>query len=252
MFATTGGDRMIVLGALTLICAIAWAYLAYVGWGMAHMDVRLTMAVMPQMVSWGPIDVALVFAMWSIMMIAMMLPSATPTILLFAALRRQTAHSRALADVTVFVAGYVATWTVFSVLASLMQWGLLEAGLVSPLMVAASPALGGTLLLAAGAFELTPFKQACLAKCRNPADFIASHWRKGMRGAFTMGIRHGLDCVGCCWLLMLLLFVLGVMNLIWIALLSAFVLVEKVLPNPRWFRTLAGCVLIGWGIALLV
>src|SRR6266480_2463193 len=176
MIATTGGDRMIVLGALTLICAIAWAYLAYMGWGMAHMDVGLTMAVMPQMVSWEPIDVALVFAMWSIMMIAMMLPSATPTILLFAALRRQTAHSRALADVTVFVAGYVATWTVFSVLASLMQWGLLEARLVSPLMVAASPVLGGSLLLAAGAFELTSFKEACLAKCRNPAGFIAAHW----------------------------------------------------------------------------
>jgi len=243
---------MIVLGALTLICAIAWAYLAYMGWGMAHMDVGATMAVMPQMVSWGPIDVALVFAMWSIMMVAMMLPSAAPTILLFAALRRRAVHSRALPDVTVFVAGYVATWMVFSLLASLMQWGLLEVRLVSPLMVAASPVLGGGLLLAAGVFELTPLKEACLVKCRNPASFIASHWRKGMCGAFAMGIRHGLYCVGCCWLLMLLLFVLGVMNLIWIALLSALVLVEKILPNPRWFRTIAGCAFIGWGIALLV
>ena len=105
---------------------------------------------------------------------------------------------------TVFVAGYVATWVVFSLLASLMQWGLLEVRLVSPLMVAASPVLGGGLLLAAGVFELTPLKEACLVKCRNPASFIASHWRKGMRGAFAMGIRHGLYCVGCCWLLMLL------------------------------------------------
>ena len=150
---------MIVLGALTLICAIAWAYLAYMGWGMAHMDVGATMAVMPQMVSWGPIDVALVFAMWSIMMVAMMLPSAAPTILLFAALRRRAAHSRALPDVTVFVAGYVATWVVFSLLASLMQGGLLEVRLVSPLMVAASPVLGGGLLLAAGVFELTPLRR---------------------------------------------------------------------------------------------
>jgi predicted metal-binding membrane protein len=186
------------------------------------------------------------------MMVAMMLPSATPTILLFAALRRQATHSRALADVAVFVAGYVTTWTAFSLLASLMQWGLLEARLVSPMMVAASPALGGGLLLAAGVFELTPFKEACLSKCRAPAAFIAAHWRKGTRGAFTMGLRHGLYCVGCCWLLMLLLFVLGVMNLIWIALLSGFVLVEKILPNPRWFRTLAGCAFIGWGIALLL
>src|SRR5438105_12966541 len=107
MIATTGGDRMIVFGALALICAIAWAYLAYMGWGMAHMDVGATMAVMPQMVSWGPVDLVLVFAMWTIMMVAMMLPSATPTILLFAALRRQVAHSRALVDVGVFAAGYV-------------------------------------------------------------------------------------------------------------------------------------------------
>jgi predicted metal-binding membrane protein len=247
-----GRDRTVVLGALTLICAIAWAYLAYMGWGMAHMDIGAAMAIMPQMIAWEPIDVALVFAMWSIMMVAMMLPSATPTILLFAALRRQAAHSRALADVAVFVAGYVSTWTVLSLFASLMQWGLLEARLVSPMMVAASPALGGGLLFAAGVFELTPFKEACLSKCRNPAAFIASHWRKGTRGAFTMGVRNGLYCVGCCWLLMLLLFVLGVMNLIWIALLSAFVLVEKILPNPRWFRTLAGCAFIGWGVALVM
>jgi predicted metal-binding membrane protein len=248
----TSGDRLIVLGALTLIYAIAWTYLAYMGWGMAHMDIGATMAIMPQMIAWGPIDVALVFAMWSIMMVAMMLPSAAPTIILFAALRRQAPHSRALADVAVFVAGYVATWTAFSLLASLMQWGLLEARLVSPMMVAASPVLGGTLLLAAGVFELTPFKETCLSECRNPAAFIASHRHKGMDGAFAMGIRHGLYCLGCCWLLMLLLFVLGVMNLIWIALLSAFVLIEKILPNPRWFRTLAGCAFIGWGIALLI
>ena len=245
-------DRMVVLGALTLVCGIAWAYLAYMGWGMAHMDIGATMAVMPQMVAWGPIDVALVFAMWSIMMVAMMLPSAAPTILLFAAVRRQAAQSRAFADVAVFVAGYIATWTAFSLLATLMQWGLLEARLVSPMMVAASPVLGGTLLLAAGVFQLTPFKETCLSQCRDPAAFTASHWRKGTNGAFTMGIRHGLDCVGCCWLLMLLLFVLGVMNLIWIALLSIFILIEKVLPNPRWFRTLAGCAFIGWGIALLM
>src|SRR5437868_7731309 len=190
--------------------------------------------------------------MYTIKMVSKIMQSATTTILLFAALRRQVGQARALVDVAVFAAGYVVIWMVFSLLASLMQWGLLEARLVSPLMAAASTVLAGSLLLAAGAFELTPFKEACLAKCRNPAAFIAAHWRKGLRGAFAMGIRHGLYCVGCCWLLMLLLFVLGVMNLIWIAVLSGFVLVEKILPNPRWFRTLAGCVFIGWGIALLV
>lgn len=245
------GDSLVVLCALALICVLAWAYLLYMGWGMAHMDVGATMAVMPRMVSWGPLDLALVLAMWTIMMVAMMLPSATPMILVFSAISKQLKSARTFTDVAAFVAGYIATWTAFSVLATLAQWGLLEARLVSPLMVASSPMLSGGVLVATGVFQFTPLKERCLSKCRNPLAFIAAHWRKGTGGAFIMGTWHGLYCVGCCWLLMLLLFVLGVMNLLWIALLAAVVLLEKMLPNVHWFNRLSGIVFIGWGIGLL-
>jgi predicted metal-binding membrane protein len=245
------GDRLVVFCALMLICVLAWAYVLYMGWGMAHMDVGAAMAVMPRMISWGPLDLVFVLAMWAIMMVAMMLPSATPMILVFSAISKQLKSARTFTDVAAFVAGYIAMWTAFSVLATLAQWGLLEARLVSPLMVASSPMLSGGVLVATGVFQFTPLKERCLSKCRKPLAFIAAHWRKGTGGAFIMGTRHGLYCVGCCWLLMLLLFVLGVMNLLWIALLAAFVLLEKMLPNVQWFSRLSGVVFIGWGIWLL-
>jgi predicted metal-binding membrane protein len=245
------GDRLVVFCALLLLCVLAWAYLLYMGWGMAHMDAGVNMAVMPRMVSWTPLDLALVFAMWAIMMVAMMLPSATPMILVFAAISRQRRSARPFMDVAAFVAAYIAVWTAFSLLATLAQWGLLEARLVSPMMVASSPILSGSVLVATGVFQFTRLKERCLSECRNPLVFFAGHWRRGARGAFTMGTRHGLYCVGCCWLLMLLLFVLGVMNVLWIALLAAFVLFEKILPRVRWFDRLSGLVFIGWGAALL-
>ncbi len=244
-------DRIAVLAALTLICGLAWAYLLGMAWGMQHMDVGASMAIMPRMVSWQPIDVALVFAMWAIMMVAMMLPSAAPMILLFAAVSRRIGQSRTVPRVAAFVAAYVAVWAAFSLVATLVQWGLLEARLVSPMMDQSSPMLGGGLLVAAGVYQFTPQKDACLSRCRSPLVFITAHWRRGARGAFVMGAQHGLYCLGCCWLLMLLLFVLGVMNLIWVALLAIFVLLEKTLPGAAWFKRLGGVAFIVWGIALL-
>ncbi len=244
------GDRLVVSCALMLLCALAWAYLLYMGWGMAHMDVGVNMAVMPRMVSWTPLDLALVFAMWAIMMVAMMLPSAAPMILAYATISRQCQSANPASDSVAFVAGYVAVWAAFSLLATLAQWGLLEARLVSPMMVASSPILSGGVLVAAGLFQFTRLKARCLNECRNPLVFFAGHWRKGARGAFTMGAQHGLYCVGCCWLLMSLLFVLGVMNVLWIALLAAFVLLERILPSVRWFDRLSGVVFIGWGVGL--
>ena len=244
-------DKFAILAALTVICALAWAYLLNMFWGMRQMDMGAGMAIMPRMVSWQAIDLALVFAMWAIMMIAMMLPSATPMILLFAALSRKTGQSRTSIHVAAFVSAYVAIWAAFSLVATLMQWGLLEARLVSPMMDEASPLLGGGLLLAAGLYQFTPQKDACLSRCRSPLVFITAHWRTGARGAFVMGAQHGLYCLGCCWLLMLLLFVLGVMNLIWVAALAIFVLLEKILPSATWFKRLGGVAFIVWGIALL-
>jgi predicted metal-binding membrane protein len=242
-------DRLAILAALALICGLAWAYLFRMSWGMQHMDAD--MAIMPRMVSWEPADLALVFLMWTIMMVAMMLPSATPMILLFAAVGRRLERPQTAAHVAVFTAAYVATWAAFSLLATLMQWGLLEARLVSPMMDESSPVLGGVLLVAAGTYQFTSQKDACLSRCRSPLVFMTTHWRSRARGAFIMGAQHGLYCLGCCWLLMLLLFVLGVMNVLWIAALSAFVLLEKTLPHAAWFKRLGGVAFIVWGGVLL-
>ena len=244
-------ERLAVLAALTLICGLAWAYLFSMAWGMQQTDMGASMAIMPRMASWRPIDLALVFAMWAIMMVAMMLPSAAPMILLFAAVSRQIGQSRTAINVAAFVAAYVATWAAFSLVATLMQWGLLEARLVSPMMDESNPMLGGGLLVAAGLYQFTPQKDACLSRCRSPLAFITAHWRRRARGAFVMGAQHGLYCLGCCWLLMLLLFALGVMNLTWVALLSIFVLLEKTLPPATWFKRLGGMAFIVWGIVLL-
>ncbi|HEV8552448.1 MAG TPA: DUF2182 domain-containing protein [Casimicrobiaceae bacterium] len=245
-------DRAVAITALLALCGLAWAYLLYLAWGMAHMDVGAGMAIMPRMASWQSVDLALVFAMWSIMMIAMMVPSAAPMMLLFAALSRKLGEPRPRSEFFAFVGGYVAVWSGFSLLATLMQWGLLEARLVSPMMRASSPWLSGALLLAAGLYQLTPLKQACLARCRSPLAFLTAEWRKGLRGAFVMGVRHGLFCLGCCWLAMLLLFVLGVMNAVWIAVLAMFILAEKTLPGSRWLSATGALVFIGWGVALLL
>src|ERR1700682_3879826 len=170
--ARVNGDRLVVWRALPLACALAWAYVLYMGWGMAHMDVGATMAVMPRMVSWTALDLGLVFAMWAIMMVAMMLPSATPMILVFAAISRQRNSASSLVDGAAFVAAYVAMWTAFSLPATLGQWGLLEARLVSPMMVASSPVLSAGVLVATGVFQFTRLKQRCLFQCRNPLAFI--------------------------------------------------------------------------------
>jgi predicted metal-binding membrane protein len=246
------GDRAFAIAVLLALCGLAWAYLLYLAWGMAHMEVGVAMAIMPRMASWQSVDLALVFAMWAIMMIAMMLPSAAPMMLLFAALSRKLREPRSRGEFFTFVGGYVAVWSGFSVLATLMQWGLLEARLVSPMMQASTPWLSGVLLLAAGLYQLTPLKQACLARCRSPLAFLTEEWRKGLRGAFVMGVRHGLFCLGCCWLAMLLLFVLGIMNVVWIVALAAFILAEKTLPRSRWLSTTGGLVFILWGVALFL
>ncbi|MGF6779741.1 putative metal-binding membrane protein [Paraburkholderia sp. GAS334] len=245
-------ERRIILAGLFGMCALAWLYVLYMGWGMEHMDAGADMAIMPGMAAWNGVDVFLVFAMWAVMMVAMMLPSATPMILVFAAVnQRRRAQSEPHVHPAAFVAGYIAIWTAFSGIAALAQWGLLEARLVSPMMASTSPALGGGLLICAGAYQFTPLKHACLSRCRSPLSFIMTEWRAGVGGAFIMGLRHGLYCTGCCWLLMALLFVVGVMNLLWIAALAAVILLEKTLPNVRWLSIAIGLLLIGWGIGVL-
>jgi predicted metal-binding membrane protein len=149
--------------------------------------------------------------------------------------------------VWVFLAGYVASWTGFSFVATLAQWGLHNLELISPMMVGASPVLGSLVLTSAGIYQWTPFKYACLKHCRAPLQFLLSCWHDGNVGAFPMGMRHGAYCLGCCWLLMAVLFAVGVMNLAWITALSVFVLLEKVIPRGLLVARTAGVVLMGCG-----
>jgi predicted metal-binding membrane protein len=245
-------DRLGVIVGLGAVIGLAWGYLLYMGWGMEHMDVGVNMALMPRMMHWQGIDLLLVFLMWAIMMLAMMLPSAAPMILVFAALDRQHREGALhFQRVCAFVAGYAVVWTGFSVFATVVQWSLLEARLISPMMRSSSPALGAAVLVAAGAFQFTRFKQGCLVACRSPLAFLAAHWRSALTGAFAMGLKHGAYCLGCCWLLMALLFVLGVMNVLWIAALAAFVLFEKTFPRIGWVGRVSGAALIAWGMVVL-
>jgi predicted metal-binding membrane protein len=174
------------------------------------------------------------------MMVGMMVPSAVPAVMIYAQVERRAAREgRVLAPTAVFVAGYLIAWTLFSVAATLAQWALERAALLSPMWVTTSPRLGASLLMVAGVYQLTPWKDACLRRCRSPAQLLAAHWRSG---ALRLGVRHGLHCVGCCAFLMALLFVGGVMNLVWIAGISIFVLLEKTLRvgwASRWVPALA-------------
>ncbi len=223
-------DRAVVLAGLAGVSLLAWAYLLVAAAEMDGMAGAGAMAAM-QVRSWTGLDFLLMFLMWAVMMVAMMVPSAAPMILLFAGIRRkQQERGHGVAPVSAVVAGYVAVWSAFSLAAALLQWGLEQAALLSPMMVGTSPMLGGGLLVVAGLYQWTPLKQACLRYCRSPIQFLSHGMRKGSGGAFVMGLEHGAYCVGCCWILMGLLFVGGVMNLLWVAAIAVFVLLEKVLP----------------------
>jgi predicted metal-binding membrane protein len=237
----------------------AWAYLLYLQRAMGEAG---EMAAMPGMTAmsgmtaplapWSGGDVAFTIAMWAAMMIGMMLPAAAPVILLFAAVNRKRREQGGPGVPTgLFVLGYLLVWGGFSVVAALLQWALHTAALLSPMMATTSPRLGGLLLIAAGVYQWTPLKEACLAHCRSPFGFLMTSWREGAAGALSMGVRHGAYCLGCCAVLMGLLFVTGVMNLLWVALIAAFVLVEKVAPGGRLIGRLASGVLVVIGLVVL-
>jgi predicted metal-binding membrane protein len=239
-------DRAVVAVGAAVIALIGWGYLFYEGWAMQHMD--LVAMAMPSTGAWGLMDLLVVFAMWAVMMVAMMVPSATPMLLTFATIARsRRAKGRAFVALWVFLAGYLVLWTAFSLAATLAQWGLHSLALISPMMVGTSPVLGSVLLIVAGIYQWTPFKQACLRHCRTPLQFLLTSWQDGAAGAFLIGLRHGAYCLGCCWLLMAVLFAVGVMNLAWIAAISVFVLLEKTIPRGLWVAKLAGLALMGFG-----
>lgn len=263
-------DRIVTSVGLAALCALAWLYIVRGGglgmsaWEMTtlalfpHRQASDVVSSMPGMsTTWGLGTWALMIAMWWIMMIAMMTPSAAPTILLYARVHRHATAAGQMQDrlapTGAFALGYMLVWLGFAAAAATLQWALERMGLVSEMMMGSrSRWLSGAVLLAAGLYQLSPVKSVCLAHCRSPASFLSRHWRPQGLGALRLGAMHGAYCVGCCWVLMVLLFVGGVMNLAWIAVLTLLVLIEKALPWGQWLGHGAGAVLIVWSAATLV
>jgi predicted metal-binding membrane protein len=248
--AVTRRDRVVILAALVALTAISWAYVVW----MAHDTVALADSGGParRVMSCCGVDPTMTFVMWVVMMVGMMLPTAAPMILTFATVsRRRGEQGGPFVSTSLFVAGYLLVWTAFSAAATVGQWALFEARALNPHQQAIAPVAGGLLLVAAGLFQLTPVKRSCLAHCRSPHAFVESHWRGGSRGALVVGLRHGLFCAGSCWILMALLFVVGVMNLAWIAALTLFVLVEKVLPWRRAVVWTGAAACLASGVAMI-
>jgi predicted metal-binding membrane protein len=240
-------QRVAIGTALAAVVVLCWLFLFDEAARMAAMDQSM---VMPPK---GLADLVLLLAMWWIMMIGMMLPSAAPMILTFAAINRsRRARGQAYTPTALFTSGYLLAWGGFGVAATLLQWALERASLLAPMaMKTTSPLLGGVLFIAAGVYQFTPIKRICLTSCRSPFDFVVNHWRDGVGGAVRMGFAHGLYCLGCCWILMALLFAVGAMNLVWVAALTVVVLVEKLLPAGDWIGRIGGLLLIAWGVWLL-
>jgi predicted metal-binding membrane protein len=257
-------DRAVVIVALAVITALAWADLAWLAddMTMSGMDMtgyRMIPAgrglMMPADAPWQPIEFGYVFVMWLVMMIGMMMPSAAPMILIYARVGRQAAsEGKPFAGSAWFAGGYLLAWTVFSLVATSAQWALERAALLTPTMESASDRLGAAVLILAGIYQWAPLKDACLSHCRSPLLFIQQHggFRREPFGALALGLRHGLYCIGCCWALMALLFVGGVMNLFWIATLAILVLFEKVVPFGRVVARAAGLVFIAGGVWLML
>jgi predicted metal-binding membrane protein len=261
-------DRAVVVTALIAVIALSWAYvLAGAGMGTSAFEMtRMSQLGMARGVSegglagmamtipavWTPGYAVLMFFMWWVMMVAMMLPSAAPMILLFATVnRKQRDTGHPCVATGIFAFGYLAAWAGFSLVSVILQWGFERTGILSRMLVATNAIFGGFLLLAAGVYQLTPIKHACLRHCRSPLAFLGAHWRRGALGALRMGLVHGAFCVGCCWFLMGLMFFGGVMNLYWVAGLALFVLLEKTVPAGHWLGYATGVALLLWGAGIL-
>jgi predicted metal-binding membrane protein len=249
-------DRLVLLTALLWVLALAW------GWLLSGAGMEMSPADMTAMAGmdgwlmrpavWTPAYAAVIFAMWWVMMVAMMLPSATATLLLFARVNRKGKTARApLLPTMLFSVGYLLTWGAFGLVATALQWGLESVRLLSPMLETTHKWLGACILIAAGLWQMTPVKTICLRHCRTPLSFLIARWRPSSFGALRMGIEHGVFCVGCCWFLMLLLFFGGVMNLYWIVGLALYVLVEKMVPLGHHLSRVAGVTLM-LGAAVLL
>jgi len=244
-------DRLIVIAALAAVTLLAWGYMVREARAMnltgVGCCVGMTMSG-PDTQPWSRATLLPLFLMWTEMMIAMMIPSAAPMVLTFALVqRKRREHQRPFVPRGIVLLGYFLVWAAFSAVAAIAQWILHAKALLSPMMVATSPAFGGALLILAGIFQWTPLKNACLAHCRSPLSFLMTDWRDGKSGALVMGLKYGVYCTGCCWILMALLFVAGVMNIGWIAAITVLVLAEKIAPKGRGIGEISGIAFIVWG-----
>ena len=246
-------EKLIVGVSLICVVAMAWAYMVYDYWQMQTLDMADMWMPPTDGGAWTLLDFWLTFVMWSVMMAAMMVPSAAPMVLMFATINRKLRENlQSFVPTFVFLCGYIVTWTVFSALITLIQWQLHYYALLTPMMGNSSYILAGSVLIIAGIYQWTPWKDACLKYCRTPLAFVMTEWRPGIRGALQMGIKHGAYCVGCCWAMMLVLFAVGVMNMFWIVLIAFFVLFEKLIPGrPRMTRLISGTALTSLGIWVL-
>lgn len=260
-------ERWVMMAALAALTVLAWCDLAWLGVqmpaaaaapagmpGMPGMAMAGMAAMAPTWMPWTAAHAWLVFAMWGVMMVGMMTPAVAPMILIYMQVARQAAaQGRPFAPAGWFAAGYLAAWLLFAAVATLAQWGLEALALLTPMMASANRRFGGAVLVAAGLYQWLPAKDACLSACRAPLAFVQRHggFQPRARGSLRLGLRHGLYCVGCCWALMSLLFVGGVMNLAWIALLMMLVLMERLLPGGRYFARIAGLALLAAGLWML-
>jgi len=243
-------DRLIVTGGLVLVTAVSWAWILAMS---ADMYGGMTGASAWAMTAtWDVRHLFLLFAMWVVMMTAMMLPSATPMLMLYVAVVRQSDASTLTKRAYALAGGYLLVWSAFSAVAAAGQRVLTSQAIVSPMMGLADPTVGGVVLVLVAAYQFTPLKRECRDACRSPLGLVTKYWRPGTAGAFTMGVGHGLYCLGCCWALMLLLFVGGVMNAWVIGGLTLFVLIEKVTGIGRAASYAGGGMLAALGVWLLV
>jgi predicted metal-binding membrane protein len=262
-------DRVVVLVALVAVAALAWAYLIVLAArmgapsagaasgmpGMPGMQMSGAGLLVPAFVPWTAAHFLFMFTMWAVMMVGMMTPSVAPMVLVYTEVARRSAtRGYAFAPPGWFAAGYLIAWSLFSALAALAQWGLEALALITPMMASASRPFGGAVLIAAGVYQWLPIKYACLSQCRAPLAFVQRHggFQESAWGSLRLGLLHGAYCIGCCWALMALLFVGGVMNLLWVAALMIFVLLEKAIPGARYVSPIAGLVAVVAGIWMIV
>jgi predicted metal-binding membrane protein len=251
-------DRAVMVATMIAVTILCWIYMVRMAGDMVSAESMNLPSRFGRLMTWCGADYPMTFLMWAVMMVGMMIPAVAPQVLTFGLINRKRAErGNPFVPTGIFLGGYLIAWTLFSAVAALAQYLLLHYELLDPIRQSVGLEFAGLLLIVAGLFQFTPAKRACLKHCRSPLDFMTTHWREGKGGALRMGLGHGFFCIGCCWILMMLLFVAGVMNLIWVAAITLFVMAEKLLP---WRRTvvwggaaiclIAGLILIFAGLSL--